>query len=134
MVNADTSGITLITNNGTTRNFFNGTSAGSADRHHQNLTLNDTSAAADAGIATYSGGSVDFSDGSKAGSYDTQHASGLVTFNDTSEAGDAAITNSAGTDLQQQQAGTAESATTATLPSTTTAPPTGQPYPIRVAR
>jgi autotransporter-associated beta strand protein len=81
VVNADTSGITSISNAGTT-NFYNGTSAGSA--------------------AITNSGSLDFNNTSTAGSASITNNSYLY-FLDTSTAGSAAITNGAGgiTDFSQ---------------------------------
>ncbi|TPJ24349.1 hypothetical protein FJ425_21270 [Mesorhizobium sp. B2-7-2] len=93
VVNADTGGITGITNAGTT-NFRNGTSAGSAAIVNSGLlTFNDDSTAGNATVTNY--GSLYFYNTSTGGNAGITNASnGHLAFFDTSTAGNATIANS----------------------------------------
>ncbi|WP_181168157.1 autotransporter-associated beta strand repeat-containing protein [Mesorhizobium sp. B2-4-19] len=93
VVNADTGGVTGITNAGTTK-FRNATSAGSAAiANSGTLTFYDTSTAGSAAVTNYS--SLSFYGGSTGGNAGITNASnGYLAFNDGSTAGNATIANS----------------------------------------
>ena len=110
--NADTSGITAITNGGLL-NFRNTSTAGSAtitNRAAAQLNFNNASTAGSATIANNSTGSVNFNQTSTAGTA-TITNDGSLNFNDTSTAGSATITNRAAAQLNFNNASTAGSAT-----------------------
>ncbi|QQO31720.1 autotransporter-associated beta strand repeat-containing protein [Bradyrhizobium diazoefficiens] len=90
VVNADTSGITSISNSGHTY-FRNGTSAGSATITNNNLVqFNDTSTAGSAAITNNT--ATFFYDGSSAGSATIANYASLYFYN-SSTAGSATVTN-----------------------------------------
>jgi len=106
VVNADTSGITSIMNNGIAR-FRNATSAGSATITNNGvLAFFEASMAGSATIAN--GGDLLFFDTSTAGSATITNGS-VLTFHDTSTAGSATITNN--NDLRFYDTSAAGSAT-----------------------
>ncbi|WP_424630389.1 autotransporter domain-containing protein [Bradyrhizobium sp. SYSU BS000235] len=95
VVNADTSGITSITNNGTTY-FHNSSTAGAATINNQNtIEFLDSSTAGNATITMggfFSTG-LTFRDSSSAGSATITNSNGSAVFANTSSAGSARITN-----------------------------------------
>ena len=91
--NGDTSGITGITNGGTTI-FHNGSGAGSANISNSGgLSFYDDSTAGSATITNTAAGTVNFYDRSTGGSATIANI-GTLTFNGSSTAGNAAIINS----------------------------------------
>jgi autotransporter-associated beta strand protein len=102
IINADTNGITSITNNGGVTTFRNATSAGSANivNNGGTLTFRNASTAGNATVAN-SGGTVTFLNTSTAGNANILNQFGTMTFGsfggtDTSTAGQATITNDNG--------------------------------------
>jgi autotransporter-associated beta strand protein len=128
--NADTSGITTITNdgllnfrntstagsatinNGSTLNFNDTSTAGSATiANSGTLKFNDTSTAGSATITNSGAGNVYFNNSSSAGSATITSDNNYLYFNDTSTAGSANITNSASSRTIFQGNATASNAT-----------------------
>ncbi len=108
IVNADTSGITGITNNGVT-NFRNSTSAGSAAIVTSfYMTFYDTATAGSATIANHN--YLEFVDASSAGSAGITNNAALY-FRNTATAGSATITNNGGGFLNFYSTSTAGNAT-----------------------
>jgi autotransporter-associated beta strand protein len=116
IVNANTSGITTITNNslGTT-NFMNATTAGTIAITNAGGTTNfmDVSTAGNAAI-TNNGGFTQFFDTSTAGNATITNNSGFTEFFDTSTAGFATITNNDGGETVFNNASTAGNSTVTT--------------------
>ncbi|WP_271621113.1 autotransporter outer membrane beta-barrel domain-containing protein [Bradyrhizobium sp. CCBAU 51745] len=113
--NGDTSGITGITNDGTTI-FHNGSSAGSATiTNSGTLSFYDDGTAGASTITNTGHGTVDFYDRSTAGNATINHSptdyTAAVTFHNSSTAGTANITNDGAGSVYFRDASTAASAT-----------------------
>jgi autotransporter-associated beta strand protein len=130
VVNADTSGITSISNSGTTNfrnstgpvsatitngatlNFYDTSTAGNAGiTNVGTLNFNDTSTAGAATITNSAAGNVYFNNSSSAGSATIISDNNFLYFNATSTAGSANITNSGNSRAVFQGNATASSAT-----------------------
>jgi len=101
LVNANTAGITSITNDGGLTQFFNGTTASAATIVNKNggiINFFDTSSAGTADITNRDGGLTTFSNNSTAASaVITNRAFSGTEFKNDSNAGQADITNNGGT-------------------------------------
>ena len=101
VVNSDTSGITSITIDGGTAQFFNGTSASAAvivNKNNGTLNFFNTSTAGTADITNRNGGLTTFADNSTAGNATITNrvTGGETDFLNTSNAGHAIIVNNGG--------------------------------------
>jgi hypothetical protein len=115
VVNANTSGITSIVNDGGTTQFFNGTSASAAiivNKNNGVLNFFNTSTAGTADITNRDGGVTNFADSSTAGNATITNrvTGGETNFLNSSNAGHAIIVNNGGltTFLDQSSAANAD--------------------------
>ncbi len=115
IVNADTSGITSINNDGGLTQFFNSTTASTiaiTNRNNGETDFFRQSSAANATIVNRSGGVTTFNNSSSAANANITNRFGSATsFYDTSTAGAAAITNRFGGNLIFSDSSTAGSST-----------------------
>ena len=96
VVNANTAGITSITNDGGTTQFFNGTTASAAIIENKNggiLSFFDTSTAASAVITNQAFSGTEFRNSSNAGHANITNDGGTTQFSDNATAAFATITN-----------------------------------------